>query len=108
MLCACTHAGWQAGKQLGRQVGRCSGDGRGRQAVLLPAKLQFMQVLSEATDPDDASSKLFRQVIDMAATHGVDPAREGYPDVIALPRKDLWVRTKITPSSRWVATTASG
>ncbi|MBI1325770.1 phosphodiesterase [bacterium] len=66
------------------------------------AKVQFMQVLSEAADPADSSSKLFREVIDMAATHGVDPAREGYPDVIALPRKDLWVRTKITGSPHWV------
>jgi predicted AlkP superfamily phosphohydrolase/phosphomutase len=66
------------------------------------AKTQFMQVLSEASDPADSSSKLFRDVIDMAATHGVDTAREGYPDVIALPRKDLWVRTRITANPNWV------
>jgi len=66
------------------------------------AKTQFMQVLGEATDPADASSKIFREVIDMAATHGIDPARDGYPDVIALPRKDLWVRTKITASPSWI------
>ena len=65
------------------------------------AKVQFQQVLREVTDPTDGS-KLFKQVIDVAAEHNLDPAREGFPDVIALPRKDLWVRTKITNRPDWV------
>ncbi|MFM7128722.1 MAG: hypothetical protein ACKO0V_05125 [bacterium] len=60
-----------------------------------------MQVLAEVTDPADGS-RLFRQVIDVASAHNLDPAREGYPDVIALPREDLWVRTKITNRPDWV------
>lgn len=67
------------------------------------AKSQFMQVLAEVTDPADGS-RLFRQVIDVASAHNLDPAREGYPDVIALPREDLWVRTKITHRPDWVET----
>jgi len=66
------------------------------------ARTRFMQTLSEVADPNDSKSKLFREVIDMAATHGLDPARDGCPDIIALPRKDLWVRTKITSSMYWV------
>ncbi|MFM1801839.1 MAG: hypothetical protein RJA81_1191, partial [Planctomycetota bacterium] len=65
------------------------------------AKTQFLQVLGEVTDPSDGT-KLFKNVIDVASTHDLDPAREGYPDVIALPRKDLWVRTKITNRPNWV------
>jgi predicted AlkP superfamily phosphohydrolase/phosphomutase len=65
------------------------------------AKLQFIQVLSELTDPADGS-KLFRNIIDVANAHNLDPAREGYPDVIALPREDLWVRTKINNRPDWV------
>ncbi len=65
------------------------------------AKSQFMQVLDEVTDPTNGS-KLFKQVIDVASAHNLDPAREGFPDVIALPRKDLWVRTKITNRPDWL------
>lgn len=65
------------------------------------AKVQFMQVLGEVTDPEKGT-KLFKAVIDVAATHDVDPAREGFPDVIGLPRQDLWVRTKITNRPDWV------
>jgi len=65
------------------------------------AKVQFLQVLSEVTDPADGT-RLFPKVIDVARAHDVDPAREGFPDVIAMPRHDLWVRTKIQGRTEWV------
>lgn len=65
------------------------------------AKSQFMQVLSEVTAPEDGT-KLFPSVIDVARAHNVDPAAEGFPDVIAMPRHDLWVRTKIHGRTAWV------
>ena len=32
----------------------------------------------------------------------IDPAGEGYPDLIALPDEPYWVRTKLTPGTAWV------
>ena len=40
---------------------------------------------------------LFPQVIATADAYGIDPAREGYPDLIALPDEQYWVRTKLAP-----------
>jgi len=45
---------------------------------------------------------LFPQVISTADAYGLDPAREGYPDLIALPDESYWVRTKLAPGQGWV------
>ena len=45
---------------------------------------------------------LFPQIIDTAEAYGIDPAREGYPDLIALPDENYWVRTKLAPGPAWV------
>jgi predicted AlkP superfamily phosphohydrolase/phosphomutase len=59
------------------------------------------QALSEARHPE-TGGRLFPQVIDTADSYGLDPAREGYPDLIALPEEHYWVRTKLTPGREWV------
>jgi predicted AlkP superfamily phosphohydrolase/phosphomutase len=65
------------------------------------AREQVAQALAEARHPDTAI-RLFPEIIATAETYGVDPAREGFPDLIALPEENYWVRTKLTPGSRWV------
>jgi predicted AlkP superfamily phosphohydrolase/phosphomutase len=65
------------------------------------ARASVAQALSDALHPE-TGERLFPVVIDMAATHGIDPAREGYPDLIALPEENYWVRTKLAPGSVWV------
>jgi predicted AlkP superfamily phosphohydrolase/phosphomutase len=57
--------------------------------------------LAEARHPE-TGQRLFPEIIDMAATYNLDPARVGYPDLIALPDENYWVRTKLTPGSSWV------
>ncbi len=37
-----------------------------------------------------------------AEAYQIDPASEGYPDLIALPDEPYWVRTKLTSSPAWV------
>jgi hypothetical protein len=38
----------------------------------------------------------------VAESYGVDPAREDFPDLVALPEENLWVRCKLGPGSAWV------
>jgi predicted AlkP superfamily phosphohydrolase/phosphomutase len=57
--------------------------------------------LSEARHPE-TGAPLFPQVIATASAYGLDPAREGYPDLIALPDETYWVRTKLAPGRGWV------
>ncbi|GAC1467661.1 MAG: alkaline phosphatase family protein [Isosphaeraceae bacterium] len=45
---------------------------------------------------------LFPRIIDTAEVYGIDPAREGYPELIALPDENYWVRTKLSPGQTWV------
>ena len=45
---------------------------------------------------------LFPKIIATAEAYGIDPAREGYPDLIALPDEPYWVRTKLAPGTAWV------
>lgn len=70
------------------------------------ARAAAAQALSEARHPETGVA-LFPQVIDMAATYRIDPAREGYPDLIALPEENLWVRTKLAPGRSWVEADAN-
>ncbi|MGE3820788.1 MAG: phosphodiesterase, partial [Isosphaeraceae bacterium] len=57
--------------------------------------------LAEARHPE-TEQPLFPLVIDTAREYGIDPDREGYPDLIALPDENYWVRTKLAPGSYWV------
>ena len=57
--------------------------------------------LAEAKHPE-TGSPLFPQIIETAAAYQIDPTREGYPDLIALPDEPYWVRTKLTSSASWV------
>ncbi len=59
------------------------------------------QALAEARHPE-TGDLLFPQVVDTATTYGIDPAREGYPDLIAMPDESYWVRTKLAPGTAWV------
>lgn len=65
------------------------------------ARTETMAALAAAKHPD-TGARLFPQIIATAETYGIDPAREGYPDLIALPEEHYWVRTKLTPGSNWV------
>jgi predicted AlkP superfamily phosphohydrolase/phosphomutase len=47
---------------------------------------------------------LFPHIIETAEAFNLDPAREGYPDLIALPDESYWVRTKLAPGRAWVET----
>ena len=57
--------------------------------------------LAEAKHPE-TGTPLFPQIIETAAAYQIDPTREGYPDLIALPDEPYWVRTKLTSSTSWV------
>ena len=41
-------------------------------------------------------------MIDTASAYGIDPAREGFPDLIAPPDEPYWVRCKLSPGTDWV------
>ncbi len=47
-------------------------------------------------------SPLFPEVVCLASTYDLDPAAEGYPDLLALPDANYWVRTKIGAGKNWV------
>ena len=57
--------------------------------------------LAEARHPE-TGQPLFPQVIATAEAYGIDPAAEGYPDLIAMPDDPYWVRTKLAPGRAWV------
>ena len=57
--------------------------------------------LAEARHPE-TGRPLFPQIIATAEAYEIDPAREGYPDLIALPDDPYWVRTKLSSGPNWV------
>jgi predicted AlkP superfamily phosphohydrolase/phosphomutase len=57
--------------------------------------------LATARHPRDGRH-LFPEVFSVADVYGVDPAAEGYPDLIALPEEAHWVRTRLAAGSSWV------
>jgi len=57
--------------------------------------------LADAKHPE-TGSLLFPKIIATAETYHIDPTREGYPDLIALPDEPYWVRTKLTSGTSWV------
>ena len=63
---------------------------------------QTMGILAAANHPE-TGEPLFPKVIDLGADYDLDPAELGYPDVIALPDRRYWVRTKLTADRSWVA-----
>ena len=65
------------------------------------ARTAAAQALAEARHPD-TGARLFPRIIETAATYQLDPAHEGYPDLIALPDDPYWVRTKLTSGRAWV------
>jgi predicted AlkP superfamily phosphohydrolase/phosphomutase len=65
------------------------------------ARAAVTEALSAARHPETGRS-LFPQAIDTAAAYDLDPAREGYPDLIALPDEPYWVRTKLVPGETLV------
>jgi predicted AlkP superfamily phosphohydrolase/phosphomutase len=62
--------------------------------------------LAEARHPE-TGRPLFPRIIATADAYHLDPAREGYPDLIALPDDPYWVRTKLTPGRSWVEADAN-
>jgi predicted AlkP superfamily phosphohydrolase/phosphomutase len=65
------------------------------------ARAAAASALAEARHPE-TGNPLFPQVVLTAEAYGLDPAREGYPDLIALPDESYWVRTKLAPGAGWV------
>ena len=65
------------------------------------ARTAAAQALAEARHPE-TGTRLFPRIIETADTYQIDPAREGYPDLIALPDDPYWVRTKLTSGRSWV------
>jgi hypothetical protein len=65
------------------------------------ARTAAAQALGEALHPE-TGRRLFPSIIETAAAYQVDPTREGYPDLIALPDEPYWVRTKLTSRTNWV------
>ena len=65
------------------------------------ARTAAAAALAEAKHPENGSP-LFPQIIETAETYQIDPTREGYPDLIALPDEPYWVRTKLTSGKSWV------
>jgi predicted AlkP superfamily phosphohydrolase/phosphomutase len=57
--------------------------------------------LAEARHPE-TGAPLFPNIVSTATAYDIDPAREGYPDLIALPDDPYWVRTKLGPGTAWV------
>jgi predicted AlkP superfamily phosphohydrolase/phosphomutase len=64
------------------------------------------EALGNARHPE-TGRPLFPQVIATAEAYHLDPAREGYPDLIALPDDPYWVRTRLTSSTSWVSPDAN-
>jgi predicted AlkP superfamily phosphohydrolase/phosphomutase len=65
------------------------------------ARSAASSALADATHPETGSS-LFPHIIATAEAYQLDPAREGYPDLIALPDEPYWVRTKLSAGTAWV------
>jgi predicted AlkP superfamily phosphohydrolase/phosphomutase len=62
---------------------------------------QAAEALRQARHPE-TGRPLFPKVIATATEYNLDPAAEGYPDIIGLPADPYWVRTKLAPGREWV------
>jgi predicted AlkP superfamily phosphohydrolase/phosphomutase len=65
------------------------------------ARSAAADALARARHPE-TGRPLFPQIIATAEAYQLDPASEGYPDLIALPDESYWVRTKLAPGTTWV------
>ena len=65
------------------------------------ARAATIGALSEARHPE-TGLPLFPNVISTADAYGVDPAREGFPDLIAPPDEPYWVRCKLSGGRDWI------
>jgi predicted AlkP superfamily phosphohydrolase/phosphomutase len=66
------------------------------------ARTAAADALASAMHPE-TGTPLFPKIIRTAEAYNVDPAHEGYPDLIALPDEPYWVRTKLsTGTTDWV------
>jgi len=65
------------------------------------ARAAAIAALSEAKHPE-TGARLFPRVISTADAYNVDPAREGFPDLIAPPDEPYWVRCKLAPGRDWI------
>jgi predicted AlkP superfamily phosphohydrolase/phosphomutase len=65
------------------------------------ARAAAASALAEAKHPE-TGARLFPEIIVTAEAYRLDPAREGFPDLIALPDSPYWVRTKLTSGDSWV------
>lgn len=70
------------------------------------ARAGAVEALASAHHPQSGVA-LFPRIIDTAGEYGIDPVREGYPDLIALPEEHYWVRTKLAPGRDWVEADAN-
>jgi len=65
------------------------------------ARVAVGQALAAARDAE-TGARLFTNIVGTAETYQIDPIREGYPDLIAVPDDPYWVRTKLSPGRAWV------
>jgi predicted AlkP superfamily phosphohydrolase/phosphomutase len=65
------------------------------------ARSAAADALAAAKHPE-TGAHLFPQIIATAEAYQIDPTREGYPDLIALPDEPYWVRTKLSSRTLWV------
>ena len=65
------------------------------------ARAATIAALAEARHPE-TGAPLFPRVISTAEAYDVDPAREGFPDLIAPPDEPYWVRCKLAPGTAWI------
>lgn len=65
------------------------------------ARSAAADALAQARHPE-TGKPLFPEIIATAEAYQLDPASEGYPDLIALPDEPYWVRTKLSSSPNWV------
>lgn len=63
---------------------------------------QARAALASATHPE-SGEPLFPLIVTVAEQTGRDPAELGDPDLIAIPDRRYWVRTKLTPDRSYVA-----
>ncbi|WP_435010438.1 alkaline phosphatase family protein [Tundrisphaera lichenicola] len=62
---------------------------------------ETVAALEGARHPETGRA-LFPHVISTAEAYGIDPAREGFPDLIAPPDDPYWVRCKLSRGTDWV------
>ena len=70
------------------------------------ARTATVEALRVARHPETGVA-LFPKIVETAVAYNIDPAREGYPDIIALPEENYWVRTKLSNSPKWVEADAN-